>query len=142
MQNTKMIKSDGTIKLFAIFGLIATISLFIIFPFVQLSQPKISHEIFVNQSIVEIEIMIAKQSTDELLKSKKSLQSLIEEHTLKLADYQLDPEKFDNKDKLKDKSKDLRDKIIKGRIAKLEKEIEKFKKLIEKINQKLFRNGN
>lgn len=55
----------------------------------------------------------------------------------KLIDYQNDPDKFDNKNKLKNIAKDIRDKIIKGRIQKLEKEIEKFKKLIDKIDKKL-----
>jgi hypothetical protein len=142
MHNTATIKPSVNIRLLAIFGLIATISFYIIFRFGHTSPPKLTSEIFAVQTIEEIEVLIAAQTTDELLKSKKSLEILIDEHTQKLADYQLDPDKFDNKNKLKEIAKDLRDKIIKGRIAKLEKEIEKFKKLIEQINHKLLQNGN
>jgi len=142
MENTVAIKPNINIRLLAIFVLIATITFFLVFSILQTPPQIMSSEITTNKTIEQIEILIAEQTTEELLKSKKSLEFLIEEHTQKLADYQLDPDEFDNKNKLKDIAKDIRDKIIKGRVAKLEKEIAKFKKLIEKINQKLPQNGN
>ena len=103
----------------------------------------IVNEQFINNEISEIEILLNAETTEQLQKSKLSLQQLITEHTQKMIDYQNDPDKFDNKNKLKDIAKDIREKIIKGRLKKLEKEIEKFKKLIEKIDKKLLENhGN
>jgi len=142
MQQVTTIKHNANLKLFSIIGLIISITLFSILKILDNSHLKLEREIFIKKDLAQIEIIIAAQTTEELLKSKKSLESLIIEHSQKLADYQIDPDKFDNKNKLKDKSKELRDKLIKGRIAKLEKEIEKFKKLISEINQKLTQNGN
>jgi len=89
------------------------------------------------------EILLNAETTEQLQKSKSSLQQLIAEHTQRMIDYQNDPDKFDNKNKLKDIAKDIREKIIQGKLKKLEKEIEKFKKLIEKTDKKILENhGN
>jgi len=103
----------------------------------------ITNEEFINEEASKIEIRLNTETTEQLQKSKMSLQRLIEEHAQKLIDYKNNPDEFDNKNKLKDIDKNIRDKIINGRIQKLEKEIEKFRKLIEKIDKKLIeKHGN
>jgi len=149
MINSLQIKADNSkFLIITIIIAISIISLFLFhfifqtIPTVQTAQ-SLTNEQFINNEIAQIEILLNAETTEQLQKSKISLQQLIDEHSQKLIDYQNDPDKFDNKNKLKDIAKDIRDKIIKGRIRKLEKEIEKFKKLIEKIDKKLLEtNGN
>lgn len=57
------------------------------------------------------------------------------EHTEKLEQYRLDPMKFDNKGTLQNASKEEQNKIITGRINKLEKEIQKFRDEIIRAQQ-------
>ncbi|MBB2145782.1 RHS repeat-associated core domain-containing protein [Pedobacter sp. LMG 31464] len=71
-------------------------------------------------------------------KSIRNYEKNIVEHTEKLEQYKLNPMKFDNKGTLQNAPKELQSKIIAGRVNKLEKEIEKFKDNIKKIQQ----NGN
>lgn len=140
MINSLQIKADNSKTLiFSIIIAISIISLFLFHFIFQTTQTTqlITTEEFINTEIAKIEILLNAETTEQLQKSKLSLQQLIDEHSQKLIDYQNDPDKFDNKNKLKNIAKDIRDKIIKGRIQKLEKEIEKFKKLIDKIDKKL-----
>jgi RHS repeat-associated protein len=66
-------------------------------------------------------------------KSIKSFENEITIHTEKLDQYKLDPFKFDNKGTLSNAPKSIQDKIIAGRIKKLEKEIQTFKDNIGKV---------
>lgn len=83
-----------------------------------------------------------KQTTKELQSSKKSYESLIEEHTQKLKDYKANPDKFDNLGKLKNATPEMREKIIQGRIKELEGQITKQKGELNKINEALQNTGN
>jgi len=131
-------------SILSIFFIFIFHSIFQTFQIIQTNQSLIiTNEQFISNEISEIEILLNAETTEQLQKSKLSLQQLITEHSQKMAAYQNDPDKFDNKNKLKNIAKDIREKIINGRIKKLEKEIEKFKKLIEKIDKKLLENhGN
>ena len=72
--------------------------------------------------------------TRSQLKSISSYEELIVEHEQKLADYIKDPWKYDNKGVLENAPNDaIREKIIEGRIRKLQNELEGFKNNIEKI---------
>jgi len=151
MENSIQLKTNNSKLLIISFIIILSIILTLIFhsifqttQIIQTNQLQIiTNEQFINDEISEIEILLNAETTEQLQKSKLSLQQLITEHTQKMIDYQNDPDKFDNKNKLKDIAKDTREKIIKGRLKKLKKEIEKFKKLIEKIDKKLLENhGN
>jgi len=125
-------------SILSIFFIFIFHSIFQTFQIIQTNQSLIiTNEQFISNEISEIEILLNAETTEQLQKSKLSLQQLITEHSQKMAAYQNDPDKFDNKNKLKNIAKDIREKIINGRIKKLEKEIEKFKKLIEKIDKKL-----
>ena len=73
----------------------------------------------------------------QLEKLNNTYEKRIQEHEQKLEDYKNDPDKFDNKKVLEGKSPEQRDKIIAGRVKKLEKEIQKFKDNINKNNQKI-----
>ncbi|MBO9675256.1 MAG: RHS repeat-associated core domain-containing protein [Sphingobacteriaceae bacterium] len=68
-------------------------------------------------------------------KSIRSLEKQIVEHTEKLEQYKADPMKFDNNGTLGNTSKELQEKIINGRVKKLEKEIQKFKDNIQKVKE-------
>lgn len=57
----------------------------------------------------------------------------IHEHTKKRDDYEGDPEAFDHKGLLDGVSPTRRDEIVRGRVNKLNKEIQKFEKNIEKM---------
>jgi hypothetical protein len=63
----------------------------------------------------------------------RSLGRQIEEHTQKLEAYKANPDAFDNLGKLKNASPEIRQKIINGRIRKLEGEIQKFRNEIDKL---------
>ena len=70
-----------------------------------------------------------KQSDEQLLKSKQSYEKLIKEHEKKLEDYKKDPYSYDKKNILKNALNDkIREKIIKGRIVSLKKQIAKQRK--------------
>ena len=66
-------------------------------------------------------------------KGINSLRKQIAAHRKKLAEYIKDPDKFDNLGKLPGVDPATRAKIIAGRIAKLQKEIAKFGKEIQKL---------
>ena len=76
----------------------------------------------------------------QLEKSNNTYLKRIEEHQTKLEEYKKDPEKFDNKEILKDKTKEQRQEIIDGRVKKLNKEIDKFKENIKKNEDKIKEN--
>ena len=64
----------------------------------------------------------------------KSLRKEISNHRLKLSEYKQDPDKFDNKEWLKGApNKEVRSKIIEGRIRHLEAEIKGFEEQIRDI---------
>ncbi len=72
--------------------------------------------------------------TKSQLKSISSYEGLIAKHEQKLAEYIKDPWKFDNQNVLKNAPNDaIRQKIIEGRIEKLQTEIQTFKNNIYKI---------
>ncbi len=77
---------------------------------------------------------LSNQSKSQLLKSKKSYEKLIQEHKKKLDDYINNPDYYDNKGLLKNTSLDRREKIIKGRIIELEKQIKKQQGQLNNIN--------
>lgn len=66
-----------------------------------------------------------KQSNEELIKSKQSYEKLIKEHEKKLKDYIENPDLYDNKGLLKNAEKELRKKIINGRVNSLLKQLAK-----------------
>ena len=68
-------------------------------------------------------------------KSIRTLKKNLVEHTEKLEQYKLDPMKFDNKGTLQNASKELKNEIITGRIHKLEKEIQKFRDEIIRVQK-------
>jgi RHS repeat-associated protein len=75
-------------------------------------------------------------SNSQTKKGIRSIQKQISSHEKKLADYKKDPDKFDNKGVLKKASRENRQKIINGRVRKLENEIKKFKNEIKKLEGK------
>ncbi|MTI88903.1 MAG: RHS repeat protein [Balneolaceae bacterium] len=75
-----------------------------------------------------------KKSASELSKSRSSFEKLIKEHTQKLADFKENPDKFDNRGILKNASHGNRKKIIEGRIKALQKQIQKQKNELDKVN--------
>jgi hypothetical protein len=77
-----------------------------------------------------------KSLSKEQQKSVTSLLDRINEHQAKLDAYRQDPYGNDEKGLLKDSSPEMRERIINGRITKLEKEIKTFKDNIEKELQK------
>lgn len=75
-------------------------------------------------------------SKEEIEKAIKSEKDLIKEHQQKLADYKRDPLKFDNKDTLKNaKDAETYNKIIQGRVKKLENDIRKHERELEKLKE-------
>lgn len=75
-----------------------------------------------------------RQTPEQLKKSKESLINLINEHEAKLADYIKDPYAYDNKGVLKNAANDeIRNNIINGRIASLNKQIAKQKGELNKV---------
>ena len=72
-------------------------------------------------------------------KYKEPTEKLIKGHKEKLQEYKNDPLKNDNKKILEGKTKEIQEKIIDGRVKKLEKEIQKFESNIEK-NKDLIKN--
>ncbi len=80
------------------------------------------------------------KSTPELLKSRRTLSERLEEHVQKLAEFIQDPDKFDNKNYLKN-APHRRDEIINRRVAGLNHEIREFRSQIEAINRVLARRG-
>ena len=65
-------------------------------------------------------------------KATKGFQKQLEKHLKKLEDFKANPDKFDNKGFLKDASPELRQKIIDGRIRSLERQIENFRRQINR----------
>ncbi|MEM6766207.1 MAG: RHS repeat-associated core domain-containing protein, partial [Bacteroidota bacterium] len=90
-----------------------------------------------DNSLKEVKNPFKDQSLDELQKSENSFQSLVKEHEKKLEDFKQDPDKFDNKGKLKDATPEIREKIINGRIKKLEKDIQKQKNELKKVQEEI-----
>jgi RHS repeat-associated protein len=78
-----------------------------------------------------------KQTREQLEKSKRSYEKLIQEHKDKLDRYAKNPEKHDNKGQLEKVSPEMRDKIINGRINALERQIAKQERELEKIKDTL-----
>ena len=77
------------------------------------------------------------KSIEELLKSQKSYQQLIEEHQQKLLDYVANPDAYDHQGLLTNAPPGLRQKIINGRVKSLQKQINKQTGELEKINEQL-----
>jgi RHS repeat-associated protein len=79
------------------------------------------------------EVAKEKQASQEGSNDETSeLEKRIAEHQKKLEDYKANPEKFDNKDFLKNApTKEIRDRIIKGRVKHLENEIRAMSKALE-----------
>lgn len=77
------------------------------------------------------------QSRQQLEKSKRSYEELIREHEQKLADYRKDPFSQDNKGLLKDQPPEIQQKIIDGRVRELERQLEKQKSELRKIDETL-----
>lgn len=73
------------------------------------------------------------QTMEQLEKSKKSYERLIEEHEQKLKDYIADPDAHDNQGRLANATPEVREKIISGRVKALEKQIAKQKRELEKL---------
>ncbi|HSE64063.1 MAG TPA: RHS repeat-associated core domain-containing protein, partial [Thermoanaerobaculia bacterium] len=65
----------------------------------------------------------------------KGLEATLRDHEQRLANYRRDPDAYDNKGFLKGKSEEIRRRIIQGRIRKLERQIENFKRLIRKLQE-------
>jgi|GEM_PF-3259400 ribosome-associated translation inhibitor RaiA len=79
---------------------------------------------------------------ERINKAIRSLEKQIEDHQAKLAAYIADPYAQDNLGILRDAPNDeLRRKIIEGRIAKLQKEIQTFSDEIEKLKVELKHKG-
>jgi len=75
------------------------------------------------------------QTKEQLLKSKASYESLIQEHEAKLADYIASPDKCDHLGMLKNISSEIRQKRIQGRITELERQIRRQKDDWDIINR-------
>ena len=80
---------------------------------------------------------LTRQTTEQLRKSRLSLEKLVREHRQKLADYKRDPFAFDNKGTLRNAPEELRSKIIEGRINALKKQISKQEGELQKVNDLL-----
>lgn len=79
-----------------------------------------------------------KLTKQEIEDSKDSYGKLLKEHEKKLADYKKDPLAHDNKGILKNAPNDeIRKKIYEGRIRELEKQIEKHRGELQKIEEAL-----
>ena len=75
------------------------------------------------------------KNTDELLKSRKSYQDLIEEHQKKLQDYLASPDAYDRQGLLANApTPEIRQKIIDGRAKALRKQIDKQNGELQKID--------
>ena len=82
------------------------------------------------------------KNTDELLKSRKSYQDLIEEHQKKLHDYLASPDAYDNQGLLANApTPELRQKIIDGRAKALQKQIDKQTGELQKLDNLLQNRG-
>ncbi|HYO52474.1 hypothetical protein [Archangium sp.] len=77
----------------------------------------------------------SNQTRQQLERSKRSYEELIREHEQKLADYRKNPLSQDNKGLLKNQPPDVQQKIIEGRIKELERQLEKQRSELEKINE-------
>lgn len=82
-----------------------------------------------------------KMSDDQLIKSKKTYEKLIDQHQKKLADYQRDPLRCDNKNLLTEASEMNAPKIIEGRVNNLLKQITSQKKSLDIIEVLLGERG-
>ncbi len=78
-----------------------------------------------------------KQTKKQLFKSKVSYEALIREHEAKLAAYIRNPDKYDHLGVLKNVSSKIRQKIIKGRVSELQRQIKRQKKDLYTINDLL-----
>ncbi len=79
----------------------------------------------------------ANQTKEQLLKSKTSCSELIADHEQKLADYIIDPDRWDNLGSLKNVSQEIRLKRIQGRINELQKQLRRQRYDLEIINELL-----
>ncbi len=77
------------------------------------------------------------QTRQQLEKSKRSYETLVREHEQKLADYRKDPFAQDNKGLLKSQSAEVQKKIIEGRIKELERQLERQRSELRKIDEAL-----
>ena len=85
---------------------------------------------------------IEKQTDSQLEKSERSLENNVLEHQQKLDDYKRDPDANDNQGILKNaKSPEMREKIIKGRIEELGKQIVKNQNELKKVTDELVKRG-
>jgi Pretoxin HINT domain len=83
------------------------------------------------------------KTIEELVKSKASYQDLIEEHQKKLQDYIANPDAYDNQGILANTpNTEIRQKIIEGRIKALQKQIDKQKGELQKINSTIQERGS
>jgi len=81
-----------------------------------------------------------KQTDDQLGRSLKSYEDLLQEHIQKQEDYISNPDAHDDKGSLKNaRNAEEREKIIKGRVERLEKQINKHRGEIEKIKEEIDR---
>jgi hypothetical protein len=75
------------------------------------------------------------QDRNRTEKSIRSLQGQVSKHEQKLADYKRNPDKYDNKGLLRNAPPEARQRIIQGRVRKLEREIKTFKREINKLRE-------
>ncbi|WP_152558780.1 hypothetical protein [Endozoicomonas numazuensis] len=89
-----------------------------------------------------------KQFTPSQERAIRGLEEQIAKHEKKLKDFKANPDKYDNKEFLKNAEPELREKIIKSRVRSLEKQIETFNRDVEAIKKgdkdvlERSRNGN
>ncbi|MEM6272747.1 MAG: DUF4157 domain-containing protein [Bacteroidota bacterium] len=76
-----------------------------------------------------------------LEKSKRSFERLLKEHKKKLRDYKQNPDAFDNLGKLKQVPPEVRQRIVRGRILELQRQMEKHKGELKKIEKALKQSG-
>lgn len=79
----------------------------------------------------------SNQTRQQLEKSRKSYEELIREHEMKLAEYRKNPFSQDNKELLKDQPPEIQKKLIEGRIRVLEKQLEKQRGELKKVDEAL-----
>gem|GEM_PF-4689326 len=83
----------------------------------------------------------SSQTDEQLLKSKKSYEKLIQEHQKKLSDFLNNPDAFDNKGILKNARPEHRQKIIDGRANAIQKQLNKQQGELQKIQDVLQQRG-
>ena len=84
------------------------------------------------------ELADAAKSLKQAKKGIRSLEKQIAKHKEKLESFRKDPDAHDNQRLLRNApSEEIREKIIQGRVRKLEREIEKFKGEIQKLKDQI-----